>query len=523
MSFLSDLIARGKDMLSLEPKPPTETEAIKRNDFDRQDWDKAKTLIPGVQATTDTLKQSVDYVDDFMADLHAAFYRIDPTVRSPLEMKPTHVPNRSVIESLLALPKVQELRQHSAGDVYGSAMAMGAMAEVVTETLTRAQSAADEAAKAAQEAQEAREARAGEIAQMLAQAEANGDPTGTQTEALKAKLDQFDQLPPPDPNATQQAAMACCAGQQNKLNLAAMKATDDLDNEAELMAAFGVEPGEVKSMDARERMALATNLRGNRLAKFAKLLGQFRKVQQAEERKRVTDTASEVHGIKRSNDLMRMTTSEYMNFADPTLELLMKLRWATHQLNTYDVRGKERQGQGPIIAVVDESGSMSATDVAGGSREAWSKALALALCEQARKRNRTFTYIGFSSAGQQRVIRFPDGKAPLEKVLDMTEGFLNGGTNFEKPLLLALKEIESLGDQPKPDIVMITDDAYGPMDPKFMHQWNKAKDKLSLKCYGIALGCQVGIALEAVSDNVRAITELVESDPRKLGDIFRTV
>ena len=29
--------------------------------------------------------------------------------------------------------------------------------------------------------------------------------------------------------------------------------------------------------------------------------------------------------------------------------------------------------------------------------------------------------------------------------------------------------------------------------------------------------------MRQISDNVRAITELVESDPRKLGDLFRTI
>lgn len=523
MSFLSDLIARGKDMLGLEQKPPTETEAVKRNAFDRQDWAKAKDLIPAVRDATSTLKESVDYVDDFMADLHAALYRIDPSVRSAQEMKPSHVPNRSVIEKMLAMPKVQELRQHSAGDMYGAAMAMSAMSEVVSETLTRAQSAADEAAKAQQEAQEKRDQQAGEIQELMAQAEASGDPTGEQGEALSAKLDQFDQLPQPDPQATQEAAQQAIAGQENKIGLAAKKATDDLDEEGELMAAFGVGPGELQNMDARERFSLAQNLRTNRLAKFAKLLGQFRKIQKAEERKRVTDVASEVHGVTQSNNLLRMTAGEYLNFADPTLELLMWLRWSEHQLNTYDVRGKEYQGQGPIIAVVDESGSMGATDVAGGSREAWSKALALALCEQARKRNRDFIYIGFSSAGEQHVIQFPGGKAPLESVLKMTEHFFKGGTNFEQPLRLALAEIKARGDKPKPDIVFMTDDAYGAMDPKFMHEWNKTKDNLSLKCYGIAIGCNIGLALDAVSDNVRAITDLVDSDPRKMADLFRTI
>jgi uncharacterized protein with von Willebrand factor type A (vWA) domain len=168
---------------------------------------------------------------------------------------------------------------------------------------------------------------------------------------------------------------------------------------------------------------------------------------------------------------------------------------------------------------------MGATDVAGGTREAWSKALALALCDQAKRRKRDFRYIGFSNAGKQRVVDFPAGHTPVDKVIEMTEGFLNGGTNYEQPLRMALEMIEKDFDglgKPRPDIVFITDDAYTTMDPEFMHEWNRVKDKTSLKCYGITIGCAVSGAVEAVSDNVREISQLV-SDPRNMADIFRTV
>jgi len=42
------------------------------------------------------------------------------------------------------------------------------------------------------------------------------------------------------------------------------------------MHSFGVEDGDLQRMNVRERMALAQKLANNRLAKFAKLLGQFK-------------------------------------------------------------------------------------------------------------------------------------------------------------------------------------------------------------------------------------------------------
>ena len=538
MSFLSDLIDKGKDLLSWEQKPPNETEAIKRNSFDRKDWERVLDAAPTIKQMQSNLERTVDYADDFMADLHAAVFKVEPTVRSSDEMKPTHVANRAVMDQLLDMPEMQTLRQHSTGDVYGSALAMVAMQETAVETLKRVHSAAEEAAKAEEERQQEREKRQQEIADQIADLQANPPPEplppGTQgpelppdprVEGLKTQMDQFGSLAAPSNGGVQQAAQSAAKGMENKLRSAAKKATGELDEENTLMSSFGVEPGDLQRMDVRERMALAKKLANNRLAKFAKLLGQFKMVQQAESRKRVVNAASEVHGITTGDDLTRMATSELLNFADESLEDLMWLRWSESELSIYDVRGKENQGQGPIIAVVDESGSMGATDVAGGTREAWSKALALALCDQAKRRKRDFRYIGFSSAGKQRVVDFPQGHTPVHKVIEMTEGFLNGGTNYEQPLRMALemieKDFDALG-KPRPDIVFITDDAYGSMDPEFMHEWNRVKDKTSLKCYGIAIGCDSSGALAAVSDNVREITALV-SDPRNMADIFRTI
>jgi len=538
MSFLSDLIDKGKDLLSWEQKPPNETEAVKRNSFDRKDWERVLEAAPTIKQMQTQLEKTVDYADDFMADLHAAVFKVEPTVRGSDEMKPTHVANRAVMEQLMDMPEMQTLRQHSTGDVYGSALAMVAMQETAVETLKRVHSAAEEAAKAEEERQQEREKRQQEIADQIADLQANPPPEplppGAQgpelppdprVEGLKTQMDQFGSLAAPSNQPVQQAAQNAAKGMENKLRSAAKKATGELDEENTLMHSFGVEDGDLQRMNVRERMALAQKLANNRLAKFAKLLGQFKMVQQAESRKRVVNAASEIHGMTTGDDLTRMATSELLNFADESLEDLMWLRWSENELSIYDVRGKENQGQGPIIAVVDESGSMNATDVAGGTREAWSKALALALCDQAKRRKRDFRYIGFSSVGRQRVVDFPGGHTPIDKVIEMTEGFLNGGTNYEQPLKMALemieKDFDALG-KPRPDIVMITDDAYGSMDPDFMHEWNRVKDKTSLKCYGIAIGCDSSGALAAVSDNVREITALV-SDPRNVGDLFRTI
>lgn len=543
-SFLQTLIDKGKGLLDFTEKAPTQTEAVKRNSFDRSDFNQVKDTAPAIQTMQAKLEQTVDYAGDFMADLHAGLFKVEPQVRDASEMTPTHVANRAVMKQLLDMPEMKELRQHSSGDVYGSAMAMVALQETAAETLHKVHAAAEEAAEKVQKQRKQHEDRRKEIEEMIEDLKKNppppppppappgtpgpgqpgqpGTPVDTRPGDLEKALDQFG--PPPTNEEVEQAAQNAAEGFGKPLRNKAKQATEDLDAEQQLMQSFGVEPGTLERMDVRERMALAHRLANNRLAKFAKLLGQFKMVQQAESRKRVTNAASEVHGVTFGDNLTRMATQEFLNFADDSLEDLMWSRWAEQQLVVNDVRGKENQGQGPIICVVDESGSMTAEDVGGGSREAWSKALALALCDQAKRRKRDFIYIGFASVGEQYVIEFKGGNTPVEKVITMTEHFFNGGTHYETPLNMALDIVEKYAadGKAKPDIVFMTDDEYGGMNEAFMHHWNKVKDKTSLKCYGIAIGCSIGGALAAVSDNVREITELV-NDPSNMGDVFRTI
>jgi uncharacterized protein with von Willebrand factor type A (vWA) domain len=179
-----------------------------------------------------------------------------------------------------------------------------------------------------------------------------------------------------------------------------------------------------------------------------------------------------------------------------------------------------------VIVVCDESGSMQFGQLAGGSCEAWSKALALSMCDQARQKGRDFHYIGFSSGKQQWLKSFPGGKTTIDGVIDMTEHFFDGGTHYEAPLRQALRLIEDSYDQfnkPRPDIVFITDDEYGSMDEDFMSEWHRVKDKTSVRCFGIALGCGFSGALKQVSDNVRSLQDVTDSDPRVMADLFRVV
>lgn len=545
MSILTDLITAGRTMLTRKrPLPPTETQALNSHLYDVADWKDTLDKSSMMQHLTENLtKEGFGQAPELMQDLHGVFHKIDPRVHAEAQMADEFKANRAVVESMLSQPEVQNLRSQTIGDKYGSAFAMQKMAGTVKETLDRVQAMQEQALEEQKQADADAEQAQQDLAEALTAAQEaldsvdpnadpndpNHDPNGGCSpggvqrlfDAAQAAIDAAEAAQVEVDNARSRGARAT----KKAIAAKAAETEEALAEELALAAAFGADPGEVKKMSVEERTALAERLRSNRLAAFVKLLGAFKTVQKAESRKRVINAGSEVHGVTLGADWNRVTVGELLNFADPTLELLMLKRWVDRQLIVNDVRGKENLGQGPIIFVGDESGSMTDKRVSGGTREAWMKALALAMLEQAKHRNRDFIYIGFASEHQQRMVRFPQGKVTLDLVLEMTEVMLGGGTNYERPLAMALQEIENYANAGKsrPDIVFVTDDAYRRIADPFMDKWRALKDRASIKCYGISVGVKSSGALEQICDSVQDIDDMVNDDPRAMGELFRTI
>ncbi len=542
MSFLNTLIER---FTGITPPAPAEaTDAVIHDRFDEASWQEVREAVPAIDSTVNDLSVRHDYVEDIARDFYNLTLKGAPRVREQAEMKVSHQPNQAMISEFAKTPEIESLRSLTAGDQYAAAMAFVSMKDQLSAAVERLTEAKEKAEQ-----------------QEQAEAEAN-EANGTAQQALQDALEALDALEAaPEDEALQEAAQTAgsvaekAVGQaqatadkaidaagataratnqataetRGEIRKAAAQAADEAEAEEQLMRSFGVEDGDLKRMPFAERAELATKLKNNRLAKFANLIGQFKMMAAAESRRRVQHVADEVVDVELGDDLTRLTTQELTNLASEELEDDFWMRYVDKQLLVKKLEGSEKMGQGPIIVVCDESGSMdssSGTNMHGGTREAWSKALSLALLDQARRRNRDFHYIGFSSSAQQWHSAFPEGKAPIQQVIAMTEHFWDGGTSYEKPLRMALDIIESdynAKGHPKPDIVFITDDEHGTLNEDFMGRWNGLKDKLSLRCFGIGMGITgTNGALNAVADDVRVISSLT-ADPNSVGDIFRMI
>jgi uncharacterized protein with von Willebrand factor type A (vWA) domain len=124
----------------------------------------------------------------------------------------------------------------------------------------------------------------------------------------------------------------------------------------------------------------------------------------------------------------------------------------------YLYEGKERLGAGPMIVLVDKSGSMR------GRKDVWASAIALALVTVAAEDKRPFVVGLFQHAVNYEATVMPGEAVPASLLLRSP----SGGTDIPSALIWAKEKIEHYREQKnrtsvvrslsKADILVITDD-----------------------------------------------------------------
>jgi uncharacterized protein with von Willebrand factor type A (vWA) domain len=348
------------------------------------------------------------------------------------------------------------------------------------------------------------------------------DPAATAVQQAITAAGQADEAAQAAASTAAKAMAAAAPGIRSAARASASKAARAAREESGLMAAWGIGPGELQRMPFSERARLATRLRDGRLGQFADLIGRFRRMAAGQRARKTEHAPGELTGVTLGDDLGRLIPSEAAALGVPALRAAFAARLAEQRLFIYETRGEENTGQGAIIACIDCSGSMAWAADGGVTGEAWAKACALALLDQARAGKRDFAAILFSSASEQKTFRFPARQAPrIGDVLDFAEFFWGSGTDFETPLDAAAELLEAEHDQDgktRGDVVLITDGACD-VSEGWTRTWNDRKHRLGFRLFGIAIGTSPGPVLTALSDNLRTISDLTA--PAETADIFR--
>ena len=240
-----------------------------------------------------------------------------------------------------------------------------------------------------------------------------------------------------------------------------------------------------------------------KLQYIAKFLGRFKELLNSKRLESFKYDRGEKYDIEYGNNISRALTSEVVMLSSKELIPLFIRKYQGKALKQYRKREPEYKGKGDIIVCLDESGSTF------GDNNAYGMAVAMVLYEICKVNKSNFALIHFAS--DIKTDYFPkDEKASSEKVLNCAETFLNGGTDFEKPLKEAMKLVKE-GKLSNPDIVFITDGVSN-LSEDTLSEFRIFKDETKGKLTGILLdkGEYIDFSLKKFADCIYRTSELLE-------------
>lgn len=265
---------------------------------------------------------------------------------------------------------------------------------------------------------------------------------------------------------------------------------------------FGKEPGDDGYTDSSVKLKVAEMIKNSeKLRRLAEIAGRFRREARKVQANKKQPGPDELTNIEIGDSMDRLLPSEMMKLGDPLLEVDFMRKYLEKSLMQYKLETAEKEQKGPIIVCIDNSGSME------GDREVFSKAVALAMCRIASDQKRNFEIIHFNT-NIVKVDVFV-GKVDPVRLLESMAFFSGGGTDFERPLMQALTDIE-LSKFKKADIIFITD-SMSEISEQAISKFKLLKGKTGASIYTVLIGkVFFSQGLNNLSDEVINIEDLNE-------------
>lgn len=371
-------------------------------------------------------------------------------------------------------PEWQDVRERTRGNDWYSGMTTEALlAQLVSKVDTGGQQIPDPRLDA-------------EVAEYLERMARN-----TRDPARKAKAQaasrQASQQAQDKLKAAQAAAKALDPTEaRNAVRAAAKAATEAMDKADAIVDGLGqgseAHGGQLGGRGAARKLASLVS-DNDRLKRIAELAGRLRRIATTKQRSKPRKGTDEVGGVIQGNDLARMLPSEAVLAIDPDMEVVFARKLNEHALVQYEVRPRPRKEQGPIVMLLDSSGSMC-----GGDADVWAAAVALAFLGIAQQQGRAFVLMHFGTEVLRKDIFPAKKRADIDELLGAVSFFAScGGTRFQGPLDDAkdiIRELETFEDA---DIIMVTDGGAG-VSEGWAQRFNSERQEIGASVYTILVG-----------------------------------
>ena len=250
-----------------------------------------------------------------------------------------------------------------------------------------------------------------------------------------------------------------------------------------------------------------------------RLFGPVRRLEEELRSIRAPLVPEETKGIELSDVIPRMLPSEAAMLGQPVLKYLWHARRAERALLTYRVEGVEigrpwveredvaerpapRRGRGPIMAVVDTSGSMH------GPPETVAKALVLEALRTAHAERRRCYVYAFSGPGQTAEHELDLSPEGIGRLLDFLGMSFHGGTDPREVMKLVVKRLSEPAWR-KADILVASDGEWPTPHGGAVSKVRSAREA-GTRFHGVQIGNRGATGLAAICDPVHEFDAWVD-------------
>ncbi len=227
---------------------------------------------------------------------------------------------------------------------------------------------------------------------------------------------------------------------------------------------------------------------------------------------------AETRGVERSDAVTRMLPAEAALLGHDRLRLLWHARRAERALLTYRVQGVHyervvteveddveelrpvpRPERGPIVVVIDTSGSMA------GLPERVAKAVALEALRVAHAEGRACYLYAFSGPGQVVEHELDLTPAGLGKLLQFLTLSFHGGTDLREPIERVFARLEAEAWQ-RADVLLVSDGEF-PVAADLARRVERAIDEGESRVHGLLVGGHRATAMGRLCDPLHAFSD----------------
>lgn len=246
------------------------------------------------------------------------------------------------------------------------------------------------------------------------------------------------------------------------------------------------------------------------LRRLMAMAGRMRRLCQTLQRTKVQHGRDDMVGVELGGDIARLLPSELAQLESGVeeLELLALDRIARGQALCRQYHGLETLGRGPIVVVLDESGSM------GGDPIIAAKGMALALTWLAKQQNRWIALVGFSGSGSYHRIAFRPGRVDHGELVQWLTHFFGGGTVLPLDQLIDdWAHLRAKGlPKGKTDVIFVTD-AQCNVSSETQARYHRWAHDEQVRTYGIVLGQPQPGVLGDISTRAWCVQDLSLESP----------